>query len=58
MFVFPSGRFEIRLSSESKIGMNAAGVHFLQLYRKKKYDDPNIIFHGFSNNTSFNKKTK
>ena len=31
-----SVRFEIRPSSESKIGMNAAGVHFIQLYRNKK----------------------
>ena len=37
--------FEIRPSPVSKMGENAFGAHFLQLYRENEYGDPNFLFH-------------
>ena len=40
--------FETRPSPLSKIGENAFGAHFLQLYRKNEYGDPHYLFHDFN----------
>ena len=46
--------FETRPSPLSKIGENAFGAHFLQLYRKNKYGDSHYLFHDFNkDNASF-----
>ena len=37
--------FETHPSLLSKIGENAFGAHFLQLYRKNEYGDPDFLFH-------------
>ena len=36
----------------SKIGGNAFGAHFLQLYRKNEYSDPPFLFHDFNKNSA------
>ena len=40
--------FETRSGPLSKIGENAFGAHFLQLYCKNKYGDPHFLFHDFN----------
>ena len=40
--------FESCPSPLSKIGENAFGVHFLQLYRKNECGDPHFLFHDFN----------
>ena len=40
--------FETRPSPLSKIGENAFGAHFLQLYRKNEHRDPHFLFHDFN----------
>ena len=40
--------FEIRPSPLSKIGENAFGAHFLQLYSKNEYCDPHFLFYDFN----------
>ena len=42
--------FETRPSPLSKIKEKAFGAHFLQLYRKNEYGDPNFLFHDFNKN--------
>ena len=52
---FPISRtfnFETRPSPLSKIGENAFGAHFLQLYRKNEYGDPHFLFHEFSEDSA------
>ena len=44
--------FETRPSPLSKIGENAFGVHFLQLYRKNEYGDPHFLFHDLSKDSA------
>ena len=44
--------FETRPSPLSKIGENAFGAHFLQLYRKNEYGDPHFLFHDFNNDSA------
>ena len=46
--------FETRPSPLSKIGENAFGAHFLQLYRKNDYRDPPIffLFHDFNKDSA------
>ena len=36
----------------SKIGENAFGAHFLQLYRKNEYGDPHFLFHDFNKDSA------
>ena len=48
---FPLSRtfyFETRPSPLSKIGENAFGEHFLQLYSKNEYGDLHFLFHDFN----------
>ena len=52
---FPLSRtfyFETRPSPLSKIGENAFGAHFLQLYRKNEYGDPHFLFHDFNRDSA------
>ena len=35
-----------------KIGENAFGAHFLQLYRKNEYGDPHFLFHDFNKDSA------
>ena len=44
--------FETRPSPLSKIGENAFGAHFLQLYRKNEYGDPHFLFHDFNKDSA------
>ena len=44
--------FETLPSPLSKIGENAFGAHFLQLYRKNEYDDPHFLFHDFNKDSA------
>ena len=44
--------FETRHSPLSKIGENAFGAHFLQLYRKNEYGDPHFLFHDFNKDSA------
>ena len=44
--------FETRPSPLSKIGENAFGAHFLQLYRKNEYGDPHFLFHYFNKDSA------
>ena len=44
--------FETRPSPLSKIGENAFGAHFLQLYRKNEYGDPLFLFHDFNKDSA------
>ena len=44
--------FETRPSPLSKLGENAFGAHFLQLYRKNEYGDPHFLFHGFNKDSA------
>ena len=44
--------FETRPSPLSEIGGNAFGAHFLQLYRKNEYGDPQFLFHDFDKNSA------
>ena len=44
--------FETRPSPLSKIGKNAFGAHFLQLYRKNEYGDPHFLFHDFNKDSA------
>ena len=43
---------ETRPSPLSKIGENAFGAHFLQLYRKNEYGDPHFLFHDFNKDSA------
>ena len=45
--------FETRPSPLSKIGENAFGTHFLQLYRKNEYGDPHFSFYDFNKDSAF-----
>ena len=45
--------FETRPSPLSKLGENAFGAHFLQLYRKNEYGDPHFLFHDFNRDSAF-----
>ena len=44
--------FETRSSPLSKIGENAFGALFLQLYRKNEYGEPHFLFHGFNKDSA------
>ena len=44
--------FESRPSPLSKIGENACGTHFLQLYRKNEYGDHHFLFHDFNKDSA------
>ena len=44
--------FETRSSPLSKIGENAFGAHFLQLYRKNECGDPYFLFHDFNKDSA------
>ena len=44
--------FETRPSPLSKIGENAFGAHFPQLYRKNEYGDPHFLFHDFNKDSA------
>ena len=44
--------FETRPSLLSKIGENAFGAHFLQLYGKNEYGDPYFLFHYFNKDSA------
>ena len=44
--------FETRSSPLSKIGENALGAHFLQLYRKNEYGELHFLFHGFNKDSA------
>ena len=44
--------FETLPSPLSKIGENAFGAHFLQLYRKNEYGDPHFLFHDFNKDSA------
>ena len=44
--------FETRPSPLSKIGENAFGAHFLQLYRKNEYGEPHFLFHDFNKDSA------
>ena len=35
-----------------KMGENAFGAHFLQLYRKNEYGDPHFLFHDFNKDSA------
>ena len=48
--------FETRPIPLSKIGENAFGAHFLQLYRKNEYGDPNFLFHNFNRDSGSMRK--
>ena len=49
--------FETRPSPLSKTKENAFGAHFLQLYRKNEYGDPDFLVHDLNrNNASLNEK--
>ena len=48
----PFHHFETRPSPLSKIGENALGAHFLQLYRKNEYGDPHFLFHDFDKDSA------
>ena len=52
---FPLSRtfyFETCSGPLSKIGENAFGAHFLQLYRKNEYGDPHFLFHDFNKDSA------
>ena len=54
--LFPLSRtfyFKTRPNPLSKIGENAFGAHFLQLYRKNEYGDPHFLFHDFNKDSAF-----
>ena len=44
--------FESRPSPLSKIGENAFGEHFLQLYGKNEFCDPYFLFHDFDKDSA------
>ena len=44
--------FETRPRPLSKIGENAFGAHFLQLYCKNEYGDPHFLFHDFNKDSA------
>ena len=44
--------FETRPSPLSKIGENAFGAHFLQLYPQNEYGDPYFLFHDFNKDSA------
>ena len=44
--------FKLAPSPLSKIGENAFGAPFLQLYRKKEYGDPHFLFHDFNKDSA------
>ena len=44
--------FETRPSPLSKLGENAFGSHFLQLYRKNEYGDPHFLFGDFNKDSA------
>ena len=50
--------FETRPSPLSKIGENAFGAHFLQLYRKNEYGDPHFLFHDFNKDSASFRREK
>ena len=44
--------FETRFSPFVKIGENAFGAHFLQLYRKNEYGDPHFLLFDFNKDSA------
>ena len=44
--------FETRPSPLSKLGENAFGAHFLQLYLKNEYGDPQFLFNDFNRDSA------